>query len=611
MNPKIIYEKGLLFHHYSNTAYPLTPSSFMKYKISDENQISQFLEEELNKFEELSLYIHIPFCKQRCRFCEYAVLENTDDKTEDLYVALLLKEIEMYSKLLKGKKIVGYDMGGGTPSKLSEKNLMTITEALRNSFDFAEETVYSIETTPLIAMQEPQKISAIFNMGYGRISMGVQTVSEKLLNELGREGTSGIYEKAVQSIRKAGFKQLNVDLMYGFLHQTDEDFETTLRYAIGLNPEYITLYRNRYKGTKIEAEAGGVSLYKIIRQYRLAYKILNENGYNANFGKNTFSRVPGDYGTSDYLTKRVINGTPYVGMGLGAQSFGYDYLAYNEGAASKKFENYRKKIEEGKFPIQDIYSLPLEESIGKMVSVAFYFGFVDFQAFEKRFGIKFSKHFSEEVKFVTENGLMEIKNQGIYLTERGSDYINGIIPLFYSECSKKELIELSSKTINKSQDEKVFLEAYNIEEYSKPSLTADCVIFFAEQHKALEDENIKVLLIKRGEHPYMNCWAIPGGFVKVNETLEETAVRELEEETGLKNVELSLVQVFSNPKRDPRGWIISCAYTGLIREESKCLRYGEDAIDVKWFHLSELAHMDLAFDHSEIIKAALKAYSKK
>ena len=447
MNPKTIYEKGILFHHYSNTAYPLTPSSFMEYRISDENQISQFLEEELNKFEELSLYIHIPFCKQRCRFCEYAVLENTDDETEDLYVSLLLKEIGMYSKLLKGKKIVGYDIGGGTPSKLSEQNLMTITEALRNSYDFSKDTVYSIETTPLIAMQEAKKILAIFNMGYRRISMGIQTISEKLLYDLGREGTTGIYEKAVMNIRKAGFTQLNVDLMYGFLHQTDDDFETTLRYAIGLSPEYITLYRNRYKGTKIEAEAGGVSLYKVIHQYRLAFKILNENGFKANYGKNTFSRVDGDYGTSDYLTKRVINGMPYVGMGLGAQSFGYDYLAYNEGAASKQINTYRKKIEAGKLPIQDIYRLPLEESIGKMVSVAFYFGFVNFEAFEKRFGIKFCEHFSEEVKFVTENGLMEIKNGGIYLTERGADYINGVIPLFYSERSKKNLLNYLAKPL--------------------------------------------------------------------------------------------------------------------------------------------------------------------
>ena len=79
--------------------------------------------------------------------------------------------------------------------------------------------------------------------------------------------------------------------MYGSLHQSDEDFENTIRYAVSLKPEFITLYRNRYKGTKIESESGGVSLYKIIRQYRLAYRLLNENGYTANPGKYTFSRI--------------------------------------------------------------------------------------------------------------------------------------------------------------------------------------------------------------------------------------------------------------------------------------------------------------------------------
>jgi oxygen-independent coproporphyrinogen-3 oxidase len=160
-----------------------------------------------------------------------------------------------------------------------------ITNALTSSFNFSKDVVFSIETTPVIAAREPEKIEAVYKMGYKRISMGIQTISEKLLNELGREGTTHIYEKAVKNIRKAGFSMFNIDLMYGFLHQSEDDFENTIRYAIGLKPEYITLYRNRYKGTKLEQEAGGVSLYKIISQYRLAYNLLTENGYSANVGK--------------------------------------------------------------------------------------------------------------------------------------------------------------------------------------------------------------------------------------------------------------------------------------------------------------------------------------
>lgn len=590
MNVKKIYENGLLYHHYANTAYPLTPKSFMKYRLNDPSEIRGFLTSEWEKADQLSLYVHIPFCKVRCKFCEYVVLQDVDTCTEDSYVSLLLKEIEMYKFILKGKKIVGYDMGGGTPTKLSPDNLKKITEAVTDSFDIRDDVVFSIETTPVIAAKEPEKILEVYKMGYKRISMGIQTVSEKLLNELGREGTAHIYEQAAQNIRKAGFKQFNIDLMYGFLHQSNEEFESTIRYAISLNPEYITLYRNRYKGTKLEKEADGVSLYKIICQYRLAYGILLENGYMANPGKNTFSKVQNDYGTSDYLTGRVINGTPYVGIGLGAQSFGPDYLAYNEGAANKQLSRYQQKIENGQFPVQDIYRLPEEESIAKMVSVAFYFGFVDLEAFQSRFGVPFTEYFKNEVEFVTQNGLMEIKQNRIYLSERGADYINGVIPLFYSDKSKEELLELAGKTPERSEGEKEFLKAYKMDEYERPSLAADIVLFTLNKDKfnsdvKLNENRLSVLMVKRGEHPYMNDWALPGGFVKPGETADETAYRELKEETGISGVSLSQLQVFSEPKRDPRGWVVSCSFLGLAEGNRLPLRSGEDAVDARWFEI--------------------------
>jgi oxygen-independent coproporphyrinogen III oxidase len=583
MNPKQLFETGLQYHHYANTAYPLTPGSFKAYRLKDRSKHVDFLKDEWAKAKELSLYVHIPFCQVRCKFCEYAVLEDVQNHTEDLYVSLLLKEFEMYQSIIKDKPIIGYDLGGGTPTKLSIENLQKITDALTESFNFKEDTVFSIETTPIIAAREPDKIEAVYKMGYKRISMGIQTISEKLLNELGREGTTHIYEKATSNIRKAGYKMFNIDLMYGFLHQSEDDFENTIRYAIGLKPEYITLYRNRYKGTKLEKEAGGVSLYKIISQYRLAYKLLIENGYYANVGKNTFSRVENDYGTSDYLTKRVIYGVPYVGMGLGAQSFGIDYLAYNEGAANKQLAKYKQKIENNEIPIQDIYSLPVEESIGKMVSVAFYFAFIDLQAFQNRFGISFAEHFKEEIAFVLKEDLMEMQGNRIVLTNRGADYINGIIPLFYSNQAKKELLKLYEKSKTQPDGEAEFLKAYNIREFEQPSIATDIVIFV--QNNEENKSSHSVVMIKRGEHPFMNAWALPGGFVRPNESVEQTAHRELQEETGITEIQLDQLQVFSEPKRDPRGWIISCAFTGIARPEDINLKFGDDAIDSQLFSI--------------------------
>ena len=578
MNCREIYETGLLYHHYANTAYPLTPQSFMQYRINDRDRIFDFVNTEWQKADELSLYIHVPFCKQRCKFCEYVVLENTDETTEDEYVGLLLREMKMYSEILRGKRIVGYDLGGGTPSKLSAENLTRITNAVRELFDIREGVVFSVETTPVIAANDPEKIRLLYDLGYRRISMGIQTVSERLLSELGREGSASIYEKAVKNIRAAGFTSFNIDLMYGFLYQTDTDFSNTIKYAVGLGPEHITLYRNRYKGTKIESEAGGVSIYKAVYQYRLAYTMLTDSGYAANIGKNTFSKVEGDYGTSDYLTTRVIYGTPYVGMGLGAQSFGIDYLAYNLGAAEKKMERYRKAIEEGRLPIQDIYPLPKEESIAKMVSVAFYFAFVDLAAFKKRFGLDFCEYFHEEVDFVLENRLMEMRDGRLRLTERGADHINGVIPLFYSKRSKEELkTAFAAKTLGEENDERLFLDAYNIDNYFRPSIAVDIAVFGRGGGK------LSLLLVRRGEHPYMNHWALAGGFMRSDETLEQAAARELAEETGVTAEKLLPVGNYSDVARDPRGRVVSCAYTAVVEKADVSVFSGDDAVDAGWF----------------------------
>jgi oxygen-independent coproporphyrinogen-3 oxidase len=395
--------------------------------------------------------------------------------------------------------------------------------------------------------------------------------------------------------------------MYGFLYQNDEDFENTLKYAIALKPDYITLYRNRYKGTKLEGEAGGVSLFKIISQYRQAYNILIENGYKANVGKNTFSKIDNDYGTSDYLTKRVIAGVPYVGFGLGSQSFGNDYLAYNSGAANKQLTKYKQQIDNNQLPIQDLYSLDIQESIAKMVSVAFYFGFVDLKAFEKRFNMSFTEHFKSEVDFVLKEKLMEINEGRIMLTNRGADYINGIIPLFYSERSKAELIELHKKSKTTSTGESEFLKAYNINEYERPSVATDMAVLIPESKS--QNNEFSVILIKRGEHPYMNYWALPGGFVKRTESVESAAYRELKEETGISDISLSQLQVFSEPQRDPRGWIISCSFWGVCNFDKQSLQFGDDAIDVKMFD-TELVSMDsdkfkLKLRNKEIILTAM------
>ena len=135
-------------------------------------------------------------------------------------------------------------------------------------------------------------------------------------------------------------------------------------------------------------------------------------------------------------------------------------------------------------------------------------------------------------------------------------------------------------------------------QHPRPASTIDIVLFQRVQ------ELYRVLLIKRSQEPFAGKYALPGGFVDINETLEEAAIRELMEETGLKNIRLVQIHTFSNPDRDPRERVISTAYSAVINDEYQYqLRAGSDAAEVEWIELSNLPH--LAFDHNEIIQVAI------
>ncbi len=600
MKCREIFERGIKFHHYCNTAYPLRPNSLSQYELHDSSEIYEAVKRNIQKQDELCLYVHIPFCQARCKFCEYVVLDKPSENDPDLYVAHLLKEIEMYREIIGEKPIVGYDLGGGTPSYLSVENLTKITDAIKK-FNLADGMYLSVETTPVIAANDFHKIKALRELGYNRISMGFQTVSKTLLESLGREGSASIYEKAVENIRKAGFERLNIDLMYGFLNQSDEDFANTIQYTIALAPEFITLYRNRYKGTKLEAESQGVTLYKVNRQYEIAYRLLREAGYIANNGKNTFSRIEGDYGTSSYLTKRVVDATSYVGFGLGAQSFVGNYLAYNLGCADHKLAKYFDSIDKGILPINDIADMPIEEVRAKAISVMFYFGFISMKAYQKRFNEDFREVYAEQIRFLETNSLMSFVNDDtLMLTDYGASHLYGVIPLFYSPRSVKEMFAMSDRWLNDEKGEDIYLEKYDRCKYDAPSVAVDLLVF--------NKDKSRILLISRADHPYVNKLALPGGFyIPTDATLEYAAARELMEETSvsLNITESNLVKITSAKGRDPRGWVISAAYMVMIDENSVTPLANSDALYATWYKVADLKPEDMAFDHIDIIKYAL------
>ena len=134
-------------------------------------------------------------------------------------------------------------------------------------------------------------------------------------------------------------------------------------------------------------------------------------------------------------------------------------------------------------------------------------------------------------------------------------------------------------------------------------MTTDCVIF------GFDGEVLKVLLVERGGEPYKGCWAFPGGFLNMDETTDECAVRELEEETGLKDVFVEQLQAFSDVDRDPRGRTITVAYYALVNPVGMNVAGYDDAADARWFALSDMP--SLAFDHEHVLQVALQRLALK
>jgi 8-oxo-dGTP diphosphatase len=136
-------------------------------------------------------------------------------------------------------------------------------------------------------------------------------------------------------------------------------------------------------------------------------------------------------------------------------------------------------------------------------------------------------------------------------------------------------------------------------EYERPGLTVDCVVFGLD----LDEDSLKVMLIERDVEPFAGVWAIPGGFVRSDETLIAAATRELQEETGIADVFLEQLFTFADPGRDPRGWVVSVAYYALVSPDKHEIHATTDARQARWFPVTSLPR--LAFDHAEILETAL------
>ena len=200
----------------------------------------------------LGLYLHIPFCKAKCAYCDFYSLPHREEKM-DAYVSALIRHLEEVAPQAEQHTVDTVYFGGGTPSYLGEKRLTKLLQTVKKRYHLAKDAEITLEANPDSA-GDFKMLRHLHKAGFNRISLGVQTDDDALLQEIGRIHTWEQVEAAVAAIRKAKFTNLSLDLIYGLPHQTLDGWKKTLAHVTELSPEHLSCY-----GLKVEE---GTPLYE-------------------------------------------------------------------------------------------------------------------------------------------------------------------------------------------------------------------------------------------------------------------------------------------------------------------------------------------------------------
>lgn len=353
------------------------------------------------------LYIHIPYCKQKCKYCSF--FSKPCASVEERYFSLLLEEIESYA--CEKVTIDTIYIGGGTPSLLSKEQLTALFERINQTFTVEENAEISIELNPESATEE--LLIYLKNCGVNRLSFGVQSFNDEELEAIGRLHKSKTAAEKI-TIASKYFANVNLDLMVGLPFQTKESFEKSLGKALSLPVKHISVYslileentplfKMVEKGLKIPDEDETVEMYE------LAERMLKEKSFNR-YEISNFAR-------SGYECKHNLNCwnfKEYIGVGSSAHSF-FKNERYSNPEDIEKFSDINNRIKylnNGNDRISEYIMLALRTAKG-----------IDKQLFFERFGIDFDKTFSivlskEEIKLTCENfkDSFKIKDEFLYVS---------------------------------------------------------------------------------------------------------------------------------------------------------------------------------------------------
>ena len=402
-----------------NTSYPISPSDWATYRVQDPLSFEND--------RRLSFYIHIPFCKQLCSFCEYTRMPCPDDNVQRNYLFAIANDIKRFKQQYQDVTLLGFDIGGGTPTSLSEKNfslLMQIYQTAISGLGLDDKYEPSIEGT--FNTLSEYKLEAMVKSGFHRLSLGVQSSCNSVLHRHQRGSTKeAIMSSWLKKAWEKGIKKINLDFMYGLKGQNQSTICQDIELISRLRPQQVTLYELRTNMISAEESFTKDELFDKYVQY---YDGLIALGYYARFGQNTFSVDTTDEGVSSYLRERMLNGAAYKGFGLSAQSMSSSGIAYNVGKLAVTPQN---ELNKESYTELFTYLLPLNELASKYMAISAYNGSFSIARL-RDYGIS-ERILNEIVSFCIDEGLLyKGERDRMFITPKGFKHYGALFSLFYA-----------------------------------------------------------------------------------------------------------------------------------------------------------------------------------
>lgn len=382
----------------------------------------------------LGLYIHIPFCRKRCKFCYFRVYTNQNAKAIEEYVQALIKEIETISHkpAVHGRELEFVYFGGGTPSYLSSRQLRSLRERMSEhvSWDNAREVTFECEPGTLSL----EKVQTLKDIGITRISLGVENFDDKILEENGRAHLSPEVLRAYDWIQEVGFPQVNIDLIAGMVGETDENWQACVEKAIQMQPDNITIYQMELPFNTVYSkemkEAGidsPVADWPTKRRWvSEAMDRLKEAGYHISSG-NEMIRNP----ETDHFVYRdnVWRGCDLLATGV--SSFGHFQGVHYQNL--DRIEDYVATVNDGQLPINRALKPTAHQLLIREVVLQMKEGQINAQTFRDKYGVDILNEFRQALHNQQAAGYLNVNGDEVRLTRKGLLQVDSLLPEYFEE----------------------------------------------------------------------------------------------------------------------------------------------------------------------------------